>query len=188
MLVQAVLLLICISWIRYLSGFRNIWNSFSRIIYCYSSGFQSLYFDVPVNITQPLPPLSGSITSQTDVACFGTSTGSVTVQGSGGLAPYEYSLNGGVFQVSGTFGTLASGNYTVTIRDATLNTFDVAVTITQPSSALGGSIYFPDKYTMFWQQYRKCNCCRYQEEYLLTSINLDRFISGFRYFLITDCR
>jgi gliding motility-associated-like protein len=102
--------------------------------------FNLCTFDVPVNITQPLPPLAGSIVSQINVLCYGTSTGSVTVQGSGGLAPYDYSLNGGVFQVSGTFGTLASGNYTITVRDAVLNTFDVSATITQPSAALGGSI------------------------------------------------
>ncbi len=97
-------------------------------------------FDVSVTITQPLPPLSGSINSQTDVACFGASTGSVTVQGTGGLVPYEYSLNGGTYQPSGTFGTLTSGIYTVTIRDANLNTFDVAVSISQPASAVSGSI------------------------------------------------
>ena len=95
---------------------------------------------VPVIITQPLPPLSGNIISQINVLCYGSTTGSVTVQGSGGLAPYDYSLNGGSYQVSGTFVSLASGNYTVTVRDATLNTIDVSVTITQPSTILGGII------------------------------------------------
>jgi hypothetical protein len=85
-------------------------------------------FDVLVTITQPLPPLSGSIT-QSDVACFGASTGSVIVEGSGGLAPYEYSLDGGPFQPSGTFSALAAGSYTVTVRDATLNEHDMSITI-----------------------------------------------------------
>ncbi len=96
-------------------------------------------FDVAVIITQPLPTLSGSISSQTN-ACFGTSTGSVTIAGSGGLTPYEYSLNAGTYQSSGTFGALAAGTYTVTVRDALLSTFDVIVTITQPASSVGGSI------------------------------------------------
>ena len=97
-------------------------------------------FDVAVIITQPAATLSGSISSQTNVACFGTSTGSVTVAGSGGVTPYEYSLNAGTYQASGTFGSLAAGIYTVTVRDAVLSTFDVSVTITQPASSVGGSI------------------------------------------------
>jgi gliding motility-associated-like protein len=97
-------------------------------------------FDISVSITQPLPPLSGSIISQTDVTCFGASSGSITVQGSGGQVPYEYSLNGGAYQPSGTFGTLDSGTITVTIRDANLNTFDVAATISQPATPVSGSI------------------------------------------------
>jgi gliding motility-associated-like protein len=97
-------------------------------------------FDVPVTITQPFTTLSGSITSQTNVACFGASTGSITVTGSGGSIPYDYSLNGGTFQSSGTFAGLTAGTYTITVRDALLITFDINVTITQPVSALGGFI------------------------------------------------
>jgi gliding motility-associated-like protein len=95
---------------------------------------------VPVTIIQPLTSLSGSISAQTDVACYGSSTGSVTVSGSGGIAPYEYKLGSGAYQSSGTFGTLAAGAYTITIRDAVLTTFDVTVTINQPGSAIGGFI------------------------------------------------
>lgn len=97
-------------------------------------------FPVAVTITQPATPVSGSISSQTNVSCFGGNNGSVTVAGAGGTAPYMYSLNGGVFQASGTFGTLLAGSYTVTVRDANLCTKDVAVTITQPATALTGSI------------------------------------------------
>ena len=97
-------------------------------------------FDVPVTITQPSTTLSGNITSQTNVACFGASTGSVTVTGLGGSTPYDYSLNAGTFQTSGTFTGLAAGTYTITVRDALLITFDISVTITQPASALGGFI------------------------------------------------
>jgi gliding motility-associated-like protein len=93
-------------------------------------------FNVPVTITQPLVPLTGSITSQTNVLCFGSSTGSVTVTGVDGIAPYEYKLNAGAYQSSGTFSSLAAGPYTVTVRDALLSTFVVNVTITQPAAAL----------------------------------------------------
>jgi len=103
--------------------------------------------DVPVTITEPASALTGSITDQTNVACYGESTGSVTVEGSSGTLPYEYSLDGGSYQGSGTFSNLAANGYLVTIRDANLCTADVPVTITQPDSALAGSIV---------EQY---NCC-----------------------------
>lgn len=96
-------------------------------------------FDVPVLIKQPFLPLTGSITSQTNVLCYGEATGSVTVAGSEGVAPYEYSLNGGTYQSSGVFIALAAGPYTVTIRDSYGNTFDVPVIITQPAAALAVS-------------------------------------------------
>jgi gliding motility-associated-like protein len=101
--------------------------------------FNLCSFDVSVTITEPPVGLSGSITSQTDVDCFGSSTGSVTVAGSGGVTPYDYKLDAGSYQLSGTFGSLAAGTYIVTVRDAVLSTFDVPVIITQPATALGGT-------------------------------------------------
>ncbi len=92
---------------------------------------------ISVVITQPASGMSGTITSQTDVLCFGNSTGSVTILGAGGTPSYEYSLDGGAYQAPGTFNGLAAGSYTVTVRDATMTcTFDVPVTITEPAAAL----------------------------------------------------
>ncbi|MBN2632001.1 MAG: gliding motility-associated C-terminal domain-containing protein, partial [Bacteroidales bacterium] len=93
-------------------------------------------YDVPVVITQPYLPLTGIITDQVNVLCYGDSTGSVTVEGLEGVAPYQYTINGTDYFVSGTFDKLKAGLYTVTIRDAVLNTFDVPVEILQPASAL----------------------------------------------------
>ena len=97
-------------------------------------------FDVSVTITQPASSVGGSITSQTDVLCFGGKTGSVTVAGSGGVSPYQYKLGAGSYQASGIFGTLLAGSFTVTVQDANLCTFDVPVTISQPPTVLSGSI------------------------------------------------
>ena len=66
-------------------------------------------------------------------------TGSVTVTGSGGTSPYDYNIDGGIFQASGTFSGLSSGSHTVIARDANGCTFNVLVTITQPAIALSGS-------------------------------------------------
>lgn len=91
---------------------------------------------VPVPITDPSVPLSGNPVSQTDILCFGESTGSLTVTGIGGIGSYEYSLNGGEFQTSGTFSNLPAGSYIVTIRDDELSTFDVPVILSEPPTAV----------------------------------------------------
>ncbi len=58
--------------------------------------------------------LDASIGSQP--SC-GQNNGSITVSASGGRAPYQFSLNGGTFQSSTTFGSLGAGTYTVRVRD-----------------------------------------------------------------------
>jgi len=92
-------------------------------------------FPVTVTITEPYLPLAGSVI-MTPVLCFGDATGSVTVAGANGVPPYEYRLNGGTWQSSGTFGNLTAGPYTISIRDAAANTFDVLIIVTQPAAAL----------------------------------------------------
>lgn len=58
-----------------------------------------------------------SITNVTQPGC-GQNNGAFTAQGSGGASPYQYSLNSGAFQSSGSFANLAAGSYSVTVRDA----------------------------------------------------------------------
>ena len=94
---------------------------------------------VGVTITEPATPVSGSISSQTNVLCFGTSTGCVTVAGNGGTPGYTYSIDGITFQASGTFCNLAAGSYTIIVKDANGCTVTVPVTITQPP-VFSGSI------------------------------------------------
>jgi len=92
-------------------------------------------------ITEPATVLTSSITSQTNVACKGSSTGSLTVTGIGGTAIYIYSIDGGAtFQASGTFGSLSVGSYTVKVKDANGCTVNQVVTITEPAILLGATI------------------------------------------------
>ncbi len=50
-------------------------------------------------------------------SCNNTPNGSITINASGGLPPYSYSINGTTFQTSNVFTGLTSGVRTVTIRD-----------------------------------------------------------------------
>ncbi|HLP51180.1 MAG TPA: gliding motility-associated C-terminal domain-containing protein [Chitinophagales bacterium] len=74
-----------------------------------------------------------SLVSQTPVSCFGGVDGTVTVELTGGVPPYSYSINGVQFVPSSTFTGLASGNYVITLRDSKGCTDFVNVTITQPA-------------------------------------------------------
>jgi large repetitive protein len=81
------------------------------------------------SVTQP-SAVSGTINSQTNVLCFGQSTGAVTVTGSGGTGSYTYRLNSGSFSATNSFTGLAAGPHTVTVRDANLCTSVVNINIT----------------------------------------------------------
>jgi len=76
-----------------------------------------------------------AFTSTTNIqspVCFGASTGTATVQVSGGTSPYTYSWSpsGGS---SATANGLPAGIYTVTVTDAASCTHTKSVTLTQPS-------------------------------------------------------
>jgi len=88
-------------------------------------------------IAQPLAALSAT-QSQTNVLCFGSSTGSATVTPSGGTGSYSYSWSpsGGS---GATANNITAGNYTVTITDANGCSIQKNFTITQPASALSAT-------------------------------------------------
>jgi gliding motility-associated-like protein len=59
-----------------------------------------------------------AVTAQTDVSCAAGADGSVTVAVTGGVAAFDYSIDGGlVWQPSPTFTSLNGGVYTVLARD-----------------------------------------------------------------------
>jgi hypothetical protein len=61
-------------------------------------------------------PINLSVTNQQNSAS-GQSTGSFVVVATGGNGGFQYQINNGSFQSSGTFNGLAAGSYTVTARD-----------------------------------------------------------------------
>ena len=97
-----------------------------------------------ITLMQPVA-LNAIITSQTNILCYGNSTGSLTVEAVAGTGtpPYLYSYNGGAdWETSGTFNSLAAATYVILVRDANDCIKQVPVTISQPSqlTASVGSI------------------------------------------------
>ena len=84
-------------------------------------------------ITQPVSGLLANISGQTNVDCFGNSTGSATASAAGGIAPYSFSWNTVPAQTTATATNLAAGTYTVTVMDANGCTTNAHATITQPA-------------------------------------------------------
>ena len=87
---------------------------------------------LPVTISQPAALALTS--TKTDVLCFGTSSGSINLNVTGGTAPYSYSWIGGI--TTQDLSILAAGTYDVTVTDASNCTATASVTITQPAAPL----------------------------------------------------
>jgi len=88
-----------------------------------------------ITVTQP-SALTITASAVNDVLCKGGSTGSVTVSAGGGTGSYQYQLNTGTFQSSGTFSGLAAGTYLFTVKDGAGCLKNVSVTINEPSSSV----------------------------------------------------
>lgn len=93
-------------------------------------------------LTNPTPSCTGVnivVTANATAAtpCNTPATGSIAASATGSTG-FTYSINGGTFQASGTFTSLAPGDYTVTARDANGCTGTAAVTIT---SAAAGPLF-----------------------------------------------
>jgi gliding motility-associated-like protein len=90
---------------------------------------------LPKSFTISEPADLTASVSQTNVAIFGASTGSASVNVSGGTTPYSYSWSpsGGT---ASTASNLAAGSYTVTITDAKGCYITKTFAINQPSSLL----------------------------------------------------
>lgn len=88
--------------------------------------------DTIINV-QSLGGVSVTSVSVVQPSCVGN-TGSITINGSGGVSPYTYSINGVTYVASNNFGSLASGSYTVTIKDANNCTATSVVSLSSPAN------------------------------------------------------
>ena len=71
----------------------------------------------------------------TNPLCNGNNNGSITLSPSGGIAPYQYSINGGAtYQASATFTGLTAGAYNFLIRDVLGCIYGFSFSLTQPAT------------------------------------------------------
>ncbi|MFN7099071.1 MAG: T9SS type A sorting domain-containing protein [Flavobacterium sp.] len=96
-----------------------------------------------ITVTDSSNCLATAITTITEPLALTATTvisnQSVTINASGGVSPYSYSVdNGQVFQVNNTFNNLVPGNYVVTIRDNNGCTTQNPVVVNTPSPLING--------------------------------------------------
>ena len=90
-----------------------------------------------VSITQP-PVLTASITSTSNVSCFGGSNGSAVISSSGGTAPYSYAwAPTGGSTATGT--SMSAGSFTCTVTDAHSCTTTAGGSLTSPTAVTTSS-------------------------------------------------
>lgn len=70
-------------------------------------------------------------------SCAGANNGSITVNGSGGVAPYTYALDGGAAQPGNTFTGLAAGPHSILVQDSRGCTVTISRTVTAGSGLIG---------------------------------------------------
>ena len=81
-------------------------------------------------VQPPLPPLAATA-ANTALVCAKDKT-SITISTAGGQAPYQYSLNNGVYGSNNIYTNLNSGTYYINVRDANNCTYSFQHTIEQP--------------------------------------------------------
>ncbi|MFK7774362.1 MAG: S8 family serine peptidase [Saprospiraceae bacterium] len=92
-------------------------------------------FSESTNFCLQSAPLVLELTNQTNISCNGGNDGTITVQASGGIGSFTYSINGGTAQASNTFIGLPAGTHVVTVNDGS-STISLDVILTEPDVLL----------------------------------------------------
>jgi len=121
------------NWTAPVTASGNIITFYYIANFTNGDGTKAGDFPIAFNTTYPFngpPPLSATITT-TNPLCNGASTGSATVEATGGIPPYTYIWTGG--QTTQTAINLPAGTYTVTVTaTGGGGTTTATTTITQP--------------------------------------------------------
>lgn len=98
-------------------------------------------FSTTVTVDPSTLPVINSV-NIVDVTCFNGTDGSISINTTGGVAPYTYNLGGGG-QASNHFSNLESKNYTIVVSDVFGCTTSTSVNIGQPPPVDINSIVIP---------------------------------------------
>jgi len=83
--------------------------------------------------------LAVTVTGTQPVSGCQTTDGRVDVNATGGKSPYQFSINGGAFQSATQFTSLASGTYTITVKDANACEKTVEAVVASSGSTLAAT-------------------------------------------------
>ncbi|WP_337045172.1 hypothetical protein [Emticicia sp. 17c] len=86
-----------------------------------------------IHVTLSQPSLLQSNLMLQSNLCNGDQTGKISIVGTGGVSPYQYSLDGTNYQAGSDFTNLLAGNYTVTVKDNNGCSFTQKATVSQPT-------------------------------------------------------
>lgn len=86
--------------------------------------------DTTITITQPATKIAFGAFSVTSPTCEGFTNGTVVASAHGGIAPYQFSINGGAFGVGTTLANLEEGDYIIRAKDNNGCEIDTVVTLT----------------------------------------------------------
>lgn len=84
-------------------------------------------------ITVTEPPVLSATTATTDVVCNGQANGIIDVTSVGGVAPHQYSIDGGTTWQNSNIFNVPAGPYTITIKDANGCITTRTVTVNEPA-------------------------------------------------------
>jgi hypothetical protein len=98
------------------------------------------YNDLNEKISCEDSDLSISVSTKLDVSSCKAIDGTITVQASGGVPGYDFSLNGGEYQTNPQFENLAPGLYEIHVKDFLGCKASISIELTSPNSTLDASI------------------------------------------------
>lgn len=115
-------------------------NATAGTYYITATDANGCFIKDTVIITQPtLLTISENTNAHQNVRCFGTSTASVTVYGSGGTSPYTYYLDAQQ-NTTGVFASQAAGNFTARVVDNHGCEATMPINITEPPALTLGIV------------------------------------------------
>ena len=84
-----------------------------------------------VTITEPAALSCSNV--GTNILCNAAADGTITTMGTGGVGPYEYSLDGAPFQIGNQFSGVDVGSHIVTVRDGNLCLATCSISLSEPT-------------------------------------------------------